>query len=470
MIGIRRAFAPFFFLAAVTLAFGCGKGKKATGAGSGSSGGPNAVAAIEGEAVFEYRQDDSLANVAEFTSAKVQPAKAGGPAKVAPPMTLTCSDGSGLELRALTARTVVDGPLAFTELHLDFHNPQHRTREGRFAITLPPKAAISRFAMKIRGEWMEGEVVEKQRARRIYEDFLHRKQDPAILEQDAGNTFRARVFPILPNADKQLIISFSQELPSADTPITLPLRGLGKLQTLQLAAFVQTGKPGKKGRVVSYASLERKAYTPSVDFVVQPKRVGRDVDSLRHSNLALARVVAKGAAADEGFERVVLLFDTSASQAIAFDKRLERLSALVAFLGKQGARHVDVVAFDQERVDVFSGKPSTFGDKELASLRKRAALGGSDLSAALNHAARLLIDKKVGGKARVVVFGNGVATLGEREADGLRKIADKLRKASVQRLDTVTMTTARDNGSAARDRHRRAAPRRRAHPAGGRRG
>ena len=103
------------------------------------------------------------------------------------PYSLTAADGTGLRLVALDARPVVDGPLAFTELHLTFENPQPRQIEGHFKITMPDGAAISRFAMKIRGAWMEGEVVEKQAARRAYEDALHRRQDPALLEQDAGN-------------------------------------------------------------------------------------------------------------------------------------------------------------------------------------------------------------------------------------------------------------------------------------------
>ena len=49
---------------------------------------------------------------------------------VAPPFTLTASDGSGLELTRVDARAVADGPLAYTELHLYFHNPEGRTREG----------------------------------------------------------------------------------------------------------------------------------------------------------------------------------------------------------------------------------------------------------------------------------------------------------------------------------------------------
>ena len=124
------------------------------------------------------------------------------PAAPPAPISLTASDGTGLELVSLTADAVVEDPLAFTELHLVFQNPEHRVREGRFRITLPPGATISRFAMRIGDRWQEGEVVEQQAARVAYEDFLHRRQDPALLEAEAGNEFSARVFPIPAGGDQ----------------------------------------------------------------------------------------------------------------------------------------------------------------------------------------------------------------------------------------------------------------------------
>ena len=93
---------------------------------------------------------------------------------ITPPWSLTASDGSGLVLARVEAKAVFEGPLAFTELHLYFHNPEDRRREGTFQITLPSGAAVSRFAMESDGQWMEAEVVEKQLARRAYDDFLHR--------------------------------------------------------------------------------------------------------------------------------------------------------------------------------------------------------------------------------------------------------------------------------------------------------
>ena len=66
------------------------------------------------------------------------------------PVSLTASDGTGLKLVSLRARAVVEEPLAFTELHLVFENPNE--------IDMPPGAAISRFSMKVHGAWQEGEV------------------------------------------------------------------------------------------------------------------------------------------------------------------------------------------------------------------------------------------------------------------------------------------------------------------------
>ena len=50
--------------------------------------------------------------------------------QAAAPWTLTASDGSGLQLTRVDAKAVVQGPLAFTELHLYFHNPEDRDPRG----------------------------------------------------------------------------------------------------------------------------------------------------------------------------------------------------------------------------------------------------------------------------------------------------------------------------------------------------
>ena len=113
-----------------------------------------------------------------------------------PPFQLTSSEGVGLRIASVKAETVVDDPLALTELRLVFVNPEPRRIEGRFTLSLPPGASLGRFAMRIGGVLQEGEVVEKQAARLTYEEYLHVRRDPAVLEQGAANEVAVRVFPI----------------------------------------------------------------------------------------------------------------------------------------------------------------------------------------------------------------------------------------------------------------------------------
>src|ERR1051325_4606346 len=179
------------------------------------------------------------------------------PAKIAretsapppPPITFADPDGQELILEELSARAAIHGMLSLTELELRFRNPQARRIEGRFTCTLPPNAAISRFAKEINGQLMEGEVVERLRANQVYEQFLHQMRDPALLEQDQGNRFSARIFPIDPHATVRIVLSYTMLLPLANGARTyvLPLRGIPSVKHFSFRAATWT-LPGETDR------------------------------------------------------------------------------------------------------------------------------------------------------------------------------------------------------------------------------
>lgn len=370
---------------------------------------------------------------------------AGGPVEA--PYSLTAADGTGLKLVALEARAVVDGPLAFTELHLTFQNPQPRTIEGHFKVTMPDGAAISRFAMKIGDKWMEGEVVEKQAARRAYEDALHRRQDPALLEQDAGNSFRARVFPIPANGQKELIISWSHQLVAKGEAYRLPLAGLPTVDRLTLTALTaapkgaagpQTSLGGDTSRY-QVTKVDKKNWAPEQDWVVFGGDLPAAGDALRAGNLAVARFVVPGGDTPEDLKSAVVLFDTSASRALGFAQRLEALEALVRKLADIGISRVEVIAFDQYTESVYTGAPAGFGPKHRERLTGRHALGASDLGAALDAVAATK-----GAGRRLIVLTDGVVTAGPHERDDLERKVKALRAAGIERVDAIVDTTARD--------------------------
>src|SRR6476469_8341342 len=162
--------------------------------------------------------------VAQFRGAAAQPR----PLETAQPFSLSDPDGQELIIEELNVHTAIHGMLSLTELEFRFRNPQAKRIEGRFNCVLPPDAAISRFAKEINGQLMEGEVVERLRANQVYEQFLHQMRDPALLEQDQGNRFSARIFPIDPNGAVRILISYSALLPlhGGLRRYTLPLRGV----------------------------------------------------------------------------------------------------------------------------------------------------------------------------------------------------------------------------------------------------
>src|SRR5947199_8167163 len=67
--------------------------------------------------------------------------------------------------------------------------------------------------MWIGDQLVEADVVEKQRAREIYETILRERRDPGLLEWSGGNIFKARVFPIPAHSEKRVKIVYTQVLP-----------------------------------------------------------------------------------------------------------------------------------------------------------------------------------------------------------------------------------------------------------------
>jgi len=346
---------------------------------------------------------------------------------VVAPFSLTSSEGIGLQLLSLDARAVVDDPLAFTELTMVFRNPEARVIEGRFEITLPPGAAISRFAMKINNEWMEAEVVELQAARRAYEDALHRRQDPALLEKNAGNRFSARVFPIPANGVKEIIVSYSETLTSNSEPYRLHLRGLPKLDDLGVDVVV----PRAAGP--EHLSLREKNFMPQKDLELATARRSAEV-GLRYDRLAIARVAPDIKLPQESISGVTLLFDTSASRAIDFKGQVSRLGKIIEELRAATGNDFElrVLCFDQTVEPVFTGKASSFSADAQQAILKRNALGASDLAGALKYVA-----DNPSKHERLIVVSDGIATAGDTDRDKLRAAASALGKAGVRRIDAV---------------------------------
>lgn len=358
------------------------------------------------------------------------------------PLSLTAGDGAGLVLKGYESNTVLDGFIAFTEIKLKFYNPENRQREGRFRITLPDNAHLARFAMQIDGRWQEGEVVEKEKAVRAYEDFLHRKQDPALLESDAGNEFSARIFPIPAKGDKDLIVSYSTVLDTNPPQYTIPLVGLPEIENFKVTVLYdekefqqenQKSPAKEEGNTVNRKvfSIQKKNYKPERDYGFEHKTKGNL--TLKNDSLFALHFVPFKETSSEKFkeDKAVFLIDTSASAAIRYKEHLDKLEGVIK---KLALKEVHIFGFDN--------KLTYYGDSidDFKKLEKVLPLGASNLHSALKG-----ISAKADVKdARLILVSDGVATAGIIEK---AKIADLVKSQNwISRLDFIVPGTYKDAG------------------------
>jgi tetratricopeptide (TPR) repeat protein len=119
-----------------------------------------------------------------------------------------------LSLRKFHVDVFIEDGFARTTIDQTYFNSDPWQMEGTFYFPLPPDASLSRLAMYVDGQLMEGGMVERDYARQVYETIRYARRDPALLEWVDGSTFKMRVFPLEPRQEKRLLLSYTQKLPS----------------------------------------------------------------------------------------------------------------------------------------------------------------------------------------------------------------------------------------------------------------
>lgn len=106
----------------------------------------------------------------------------------------------------------VAGQIARTDIDQEFFNPNNQRLEGTYLFPVPKGAQLNKFTMEIDGKQVEAELLPADKARKIYEDIVRKMKDPALLEYADRDTFKVRIFPIEPRANKRITLSYTQVL------------------------------------------------------------------------------------------------------------------------------------------------------------------------------------------------------------------------------------------------------------------
>ncbi len=149
-----------------------------------------------------------------------------------------------LRRKTLKADVTIRGGVANVSQIMTFANESSERIEADFILTAPKSAVITYFAYWYEKEKVVARVVEKERAALIYQYITSRMRDPALIEMIGKNTFRARIFPIEPNADLRVEIHMIQTLSSTRSCSNFKLElkptkaGTGTLEKLDVRVRV----------------------------------------------------------------------------------------------------------------------------------------------------------------------------------------------------------------------------------------
>jgi len=119
---------------------------------------------------------------------------------------------NALPVKSIQLNTKMNGQVATTHVEQIFRNDTQYTLEGTYFFPIPETASIVEFAIWENGKKLVGEVRSREEARRIYDEIVRRQRDPGLLEYAGKNLFQASIYPIPPNSDKKLELTYTEVL------------------------------------------------------------------------------------------------------------------------------------------------------------------------------------------------------------------------------------------------------------------
>jgi hypothetical protein len=133
-----------------------------------------------------------------------------------PQLTTKGKDSLQVRMSQLLVNVKIVGNIAYTTTEMHFANKSNRQMEAELLFPLPEGITVSRYAIDINGKMRDAVPVNKNKGKQVFEVIEHRRVDPGLLEKVEGNNFKTRIYPIMPNGERIVIIGYEQEISNFD--------------------------------------------------------------------------------------------------------------------------------------------------------------------------------------------------------------------------------------------------------------
>ena len=128
-------------------------------------------------------------------------------------------------IKSIDIQSRIEHQVAVTQVSQTFVNTGQRQIEATFVFPLPYDGAVDQMTFLVDGQEYAAKLLPADKARKIYEGYVRRNQDPALLEWMGQGMFKSSVFPIPAGAERTVELRYTQLLrqDSGVTDYLIPL-------------------------------------------------------------------------------------------------------------------------------------------------------------------------------------------------------------------------------------------------------
>ena len=328
-----------------------------------------------------------------------------------------------MELQDLNIDVQIMGNIATTTYDMVFFNPNDKTLEGEMIFPMSPNQTVVAMALDINGKMRGASAVDKDEARRIFEEQVRRNIDPALIEKVAGNQYKMRIYPFNPKGTRRIQITTEESLAvkNNEMPLSIPLTYNKQLSHFGVKVNVVqdiSKMPKVKTDFENFAftqkdqhltaSFEKENYllNNSLEFTLPaPQKEIVYTGSENGKNYFYSNINVKKAEKEKTLpKKIAIVWDISSSAAENRDLKKEK-ELLTAYLKKVKNADINLITFN-----IKQNKSTSFKIKkgEITPLLKAINALAYDGATRLDK-----VDLSSIKADEILLFTDGIATIGD---------------------------------------------------------
>ncbi len=348
-------------------------------------------------------------------------------------------------------KMTVRDQVASVTIDQEFENTGSGMIEVEYLFPVPPGAAIDAMTLVVDGKEFSAKLLKADEARKIYEDIVRRKKDPALLEYAGFGLYRTRAFPLLPGKPVKVIVHYDyvckkdrdltevwyplntekfSSRPIRDVKVVADIKGPADITAVYSPTHdLSVERKGPRHVVATYQAKE---VLPASDFQLFYKSADEAIGATlltRHADanedgyfMALVSPNPRTARQKRIDKDIVIVLDRSGS--MSSNGKIDQAKAALRFILE------NMTEFDRFNVITYSDTVETFFDglvkaglnspgraaEARAMLDRIDARGGTNIHDALVEAMKCLQTNGKAGRAKYVIFlTDGLATIGKTD-------------------------------------------------------